>query len=84
MSNQPTQAFPESVINRRQLLLQAGAGFGGIALNAMLAQQAQAAVKTSTKPMSPLAAKQTHFRRRRAKSVIFLFMEGGPSPHRSV
>lgn len=69
-----------TVVNRRQLLMQAGAGFGGIALNAMLAQQAGAATKTNTpiKPLSPLSAKQTHFPAT-AKSVIFLFMEGGPS-----
>ena len=67
-----------TVINRRQLLMQAGAGFGGIALNAMLAQQAGAASKSPVKPLSPLLAKQTHFPAT-AKSVIFLFMEGGPS-----
>lgn len=73
MSNQTQQN-----INRRELLFQAGAGFGGIALNALMAQQAQSAAIPDRKSLSPLASKQTHFPAT-AKSVIFLFMEGGPS-----
>lgn len=57
-------------ISRRQMLSQMGAGFGGLALSAMLAEQAKAA--------SPLSPKQPHFEPR-VKRVIMLFMFGGPS-----
>jgi hypothetical protein len=48
------------------MLTQAGAGFGALALSSLLADQASAAAR----PPQHLP---------RAKSVIFLFMEGGPS-----
>ncbi len=57
--------------SRRQMLSQMGAGFGGLALSALLADQAVAA----TNPLSP---KQSHFPAR-LKRVIMLFMFGGPS-----
>lgn len=57
------------------MLAQAGAGFGAVALAALLDSTASA--KPVAAP-SPLAAKLTH-RVATAKSVIFLFMEGGPS-----
>jgi hypothetical protein len=58
-------------MSRRQMLSQMGAGFGGLALTALLAENASAAV-------SPLALKQAHFEPR-VKRVIMLFMFGGPS-----
>jgi len=58
--------------SRRDFLLHATSGLGGIALHAMLAHDARADVK------NPLAAKKPHFEAR-AKRVIFLFMVGGPS-----
>ena len=67
---------------RREFLWQAGGGFTGLALASMLdseflaAQQVQA--DGETKWSNPLAAKDPHFPPR-AKSVIFLFMYGGPS-----
>jgi Protein of unknown function (DUF1501) len=61
------------ILSRRDLLHRAGAGLGGIALNFLLARDAVAA------PGNPLAAKKPHHPAR-AKSVIFLFMVGGPSP----
>lgn len=57
---------------RREFLQYGGAGFGALALANLLSQEAQAA------PVSPLAPKKPHHPPR-AKSVIFLFMEGGPS-----
>ncbi|MGB3117855.1 MAG: DUF1501 domain-containing protein, partial [Verrucomicrobiales bacterium] len=51
--------------SRRDFLQTAGGGFGGVALAALMGDQAQAA------PLPHRAAK--------AKNVIFLFMEGGPS-----
>ncbi|HEX8912028.1 MAG TPA: DUF1501 domain-containing protein [Humisphaera sp.] len=76
-------------LSRRQMLQQAGAGFGYVALAGLLGQQAKAAAASAGKPLvtattkpagyvSPLAAKAPHFAAR-AKRVIFLFMQGGPS-----
>lgn len=67
---------------RRQFLWEAGAGFTGVALAgllepAFLAQQAYAADGKS-KFVNPLAPKKPHFAGK-AKSVIFLYMYGGPS-----
>ena len=61
--------------NRREFLCDAFCGFGGLAFGAMLAREdARAAV------MNPLAAKPPHMPdKAKAKSVIFLFMAGGPS-----
>ncbi|MHC5537340.1 DUF1501 domain-containing protein [Singulisphaera rosea] len=59
--------------SRRQLLRQAGAGFGSLALAAMLAEEVRA-----TSAGNPLTPREPHFRAR-AKRVIFLFMPGGPS-----
>ncbi|MCC6588719.1 MAG: DUF1501 domain-containing protein [Bryobacterales bacterium] len=57
--------------SRRELLKQTAAGFGNLALAAMLAEEARASV-------NPLGAKEPHFAPR-AKQVVFLFMHGGPS-----
>ena len=53
--------------NRRHLLQAAGGGFGALALRDLLAADSQ-----------PLAAKQPQFLAT-AKSIVFLFMYGGPS-----
>ena len=58
-------------MNRRELLRSSGCGFGMLALRAMLADRAAA------KP-DPLAPKAPHHEPR-AKRVIFLWMQGGPS-----
>ena len=57
--------------SRREMLSTAGMGFGALPLAAMLGRSAQADV-SSTAAVVP--HRKTH-----AKSVIFLFMEGGPS-----
>jgi hypothetical protein len=59
--------------SRRDFLSNAGSGLGAIALAAMLNQDAHA----GTIP-DPLRPKPPHFKPT-AKSVIWLFMEGGPS-----
>jgi hypothetical protein len=56
-------------LHRRALLKGAGSGLGAIAMSAMLQEQALAA---GPKPKGPHHTPK-------AKSVIFLFMEGGPS-----
>jgi hypothetical protein len=68
---------------RREFLWEAGAGFTGLALTALLSQDgffaSQAvAADGGSKFANPLAPKKPHFKAR-AKSVIFLFMYGGPS-----
>lgn len=56
-------------ITRRKLLRGAGSGLGAIAMSAMLAESAT---------HDPTLARKPHHTPK-AKSVIFLFMEGGPS-----
>ena len=58
-------------LDRREWLRRWGCGFGGIALDWMLAQRALAKA-------DPLAPKAPHHAPR-AKRVIFLWMQGGPS-----
>lgn len=62
-------------ISRRDLLLSAGAGFGGLALAHLLPNSLLSAPAPSPQPLAP----KTPHVPPRAKSVIFLFMEGGPS-----
>ena len=62
--------------SRRDMLCRIGGGFGALALNSVLASEAKA---VTTPPTSyTLEPKASHFRPR-AKRVIFLFMNGGPS-----
>ncbi len=66
---------------RREFLWEAGAGFTGLALTAMLSEDGffgRASAAESNKFQNPLAPKPPHFAPK-AKSVIFLFMYGGPS-----
>ncbi len=68
---------------RREFLWQTGAGFTGVALSALLSQDgflAREAVAAdgASKFVNPLAAKQPPLPAK-AKSVIFLYMYGGPS-----
>jgi len=60
--------------SRREFLACAGTGFGAVALAAMTGQPLLGREATA----NPVAAKIPH-RLGRAKQVIFLFMEGGPS-----
>src|SRR3954452_15886986 len=64
--------------NRREFLCDAFCGFGALAFGAMLQQEDLRAAATAS--MNPLAAKAPHMPdKAKAKSVIFLFMSGGPS-----
>src|SRR3972149_5809721 len=69
-----------TVRSRREFLLKAGGGFGALALAYLLDRDAGALAGGAGAQLaqSPLAPKRPHFEGR-AKSVIFLFMEGGPS-----
>jgi hypothetical protein len=62
--------------SRRDFLLRSGGGLGALALGQLLA--ADGVNPGNALAPSPLAPRAPHFAPR-AKSVIFLFMEGGPS-----
>ncbi len=57
------------LISRRNLLLQTGCGMGSLALTSLLAK---------TGDLNPLSARKSHHAPR-AKRIIHLFMNGGPS-----
>jgi hypothetical protein len=61
---------------RRRFFARAGSGLAGIALTHMLHQDGLLAATTAS--VDPMAPKQPH-RQPTAKSIIWLFMEGGPS-----
>lgn len=69
---------------RREFIWQVGAGFGGVALTALLerdgffARPASAADNLAADAARPLAIRPPHFPGT-AKACIFLFMYGGPS-----
>jgi hypothetical protein len=64
-----------NVRSRREFFTQAGSGLAGLALSSMLARDGYGASMKSTDPMEPKAGHHKPM----AKSVIWLFMEGGPS-----
>src|SRR3954465_15607488 len=63
---------------RREFLWQAGAGFTGVALAGLLDKAGFFAPRAASASTNPLAQKATQLAPK-AKSVIFLFMYGGPS-----
>ncbi|HEU4752374.1 MAG TPA: hypothetical protein VFU47_04625, partial [Armatimonadota bacterium] len=63
---------------RREFLSRSGFGFGMLALASLLAQEGLLAAEVPAAAGDPLAPKKPHFDAK-AKSVIFLFMSGGPS-----
>ena len=73
----PDQNVPhfETLHTRRDFLRRGGAGFGALALSYLMGADK---LLGATRATNPLAAKPGHFPAK-AKSVIFLFMEGGPS-----
>jgi hypothetical protein len=67
------------VLSRRDWLSRMGGGFGLVGLASVLAQNdLLGATPARSTAMSPLAPHPTHFAPK-AKRVIFLFMNGGPS-----
>jgi hypothetical protein len=66
-------------ISRRQLLRQAGCGFGLLGLAALLADEGRsAAAGVADRAANPLAVQPPHHAPR-ARRCIFLYMPGGPS-----
>ncbi|REK19625.1 MAG: DUF1501 domain-containing protein [Planctomycetota bacterium] len=63
-------------VSRRDFLARAGAGFGNLALWSLLASEARASGKAPQ--LAASAVRQPHFTGK-AKSVIWCFIDGGPS-----
>ncbi|QDT60412.1 hypothetical protein SV7mr_29340 [Stieleria bergensis] len=80
MKRHHCRRYRQPAISRRQMLTNAGSGLGALALGSLalgplpLGHQASHAAGTE----SPLAPKPPHFAPK-AKSIIFLYMDGGPS-----
>jgi hypothetical protein len=65
-------------LNRRELMKRAGAGFGSLALAGLL--QDEQLLASAIPSINPLAPRPPHNpERAKAKRVIWLFMNGGPS-----
>src|SRR5262249_28816170 len=68
-------------LSRREMLARVGTGMGTLGLAALLAEQGlleASAPPPGTKSANPLAPKKPHFQAK-AKRIIHLFMNGGPS-----
>ena len=75
--------FISPSLTRRDMLARCAGGFGAVALAALSADPvfgASPATAPTTSPtdVSPLAPRKPHFKAK-AKNVIFLYMDGGPS-----
>jgi hypothetical protein len=73
----PHPAFPTDLLTRRDLLRRSGLGMGLLGLAGVLSD-ATAAERRDEPAGSPLAPKPPHFAPR-ARRVVHLFMNGGPS-----
>ena len=73
-----------ALLSRRHILARAGAGFGVVGLSGLLhsegllGSEARAASGLGQRGLAPLAPQQTHFPGR-ARQVIWIFVNGGPS-----
>ena len=67
--------FLRTDLSRRELLTKSGLGFGAVALAHLLADDVSTRAES---PANSLALRAPHFAAK-AKNVIFLFMQGGPS-----
>ena len=76
--NWPRLPHVQRAQSRREFLLRAGGGFGALALSYLLRDESLFAGTGAGKSAASLDPKEPHFPAR-ARSVIFLFMEGGPS-----
>ncbi len=76
--NKPPHILPVS--SRREFLTRAGCGFGGLAFSYLLGLDGVSArgANVQLDPLAPLAPRSPKLPAK-AKSIIWLFMEGGPS-----
>src|SRR4051794_33161495 len=83
MSNHAPR-LEDALLTRREALCRAGVGFGALALSHLMAEAglltpaARAAAPAGAGAINPLATRPPQFKAR-AKRVIHLFMNGGPS-----
>jgi hypothetical protein len=71
--------FLEPPLTRRTMLNRCACGFGAVALATLMSERAYGAFLSPSDPAaSPLLPRPPHFPAR-ARSVIFLYMDGGPS-----
>ena len=68
----------DNLLSRRDMLIRCGAGFGMIGLASVLAAETPPAVSPSAPSANPLALKPPHHAPK-AKHIIHLYMNGGPS-----
>ncbi len=68
----------EPAYSRRDFLTRAGGGFGLLALYSLMARDGAFAAAEGPKVVNPLAGREPHFGPT-AKSVIWCFLDGGPS-----
>jgi hypothetical protein len=73
-----TPLRPDALLSRRELLCRSGAGLGALALAGLLRDTGLLEATPAGANPNPLAPRQPHFPAR-AKHVIHLFMNGGPS-----
>src|SRR5690242_5344054 len=65
-------------LSRREVLFRIGGGFGTAALASVMSEAGMLHAAPPAAAVNPLAPKAPHFPAR-AKRLIFLFMNGGPS-----
>jgi hypothetical protein len=65
-------------ISRRDMLARCANGFGAVALAALLGEKGYGEDVSSKRDADPMAPRPSHYPAK-AKNVIFLFMDGGPS-----
>src|ERR1700752_599142 len=66
------------MLSRREVLRRIGGGFGGLGVFSVFRDAGFIAVAAPATASNPLAPRAPHFKAK-AKRVIFLFMNGGPS-----
>lgn len=77
----PVPAAAPHFWSRRQVLARTGCGFGMLGLTGLLQQQGLLGAEDAVagRMLNPLAAQPSHFPAK-AKRVIWIFINGGPSP----
>jgi hypothetical protein len=65
------------VTSRREFLVRSSFGFGSLALGYLMNCDSALAASVSPGPAGPLALKTPHFKAK-ARSVVFIFLQGGP------
>ena len=80
MNRQPPHLIAKPITGRREFLARTGSGFGLLGLASLLDQTGllTGRAEAATHPLNPLAPRAPHFPAK-AKSVIWLFMNGGQS-----